>query len=200
MAWGGLVGPTAFLGAWVVGGATRAGYGPVSQAISQLAAVGAPDRYLMTAGFVIFGLGAAGYSLALRAAVPGPAWLAALATGLATLGVAAVPLGRSSAADVAHGGLAGAGYLALVALPLLAGRAFDARGARTLAALSNLAALVSAVALALSVWGPATGLFQRIGLTTGHAWMAASAVALVVGRLPGAGERRRPTPVRTSST
>src|SRR3954451_23783514 len=93
LVWGGLVGPAAFLSTWIVSGALRHGYSPVEDAISRLAAVGAPRRLIMTAGFVGFGIGVPVYAAALRAAVPGPAWKTAVATGAATLAVAATPLG-----------------------------------------------------------------------------------------------------------
>src|SRR4051794_6145194 len=44
------------------------------------------------------------YAAALRASVPGHAWKAALATGAATLAVAATPLDVSPTLDLVHGG------------------------------------------------------------------------------------------------
>ena len=73
-AWGGIVGPAAFVSAWLVGGAMRRGYMPVDAGISRLAAVGAPTRPLMMAGFVGFGVGVPVYAVALRGSVPGSAW------------------------------------------------------------------------------------------------------------------------------
>lgn len=123
------------MAAWAIGGlveasdsgrAAAAGYSPVDDAISRLAAEGADARTLMTLGFVAFGVGVPCFGLALRRAVAGPAWVAAVVTGLATLGVAATPLDRSPAVDDLHAAAATVGYLSLVALPLLAARSFAA--------------------------------------------------------------------------
>src|SRR4051794_14713640 len=103
-AWGGILGPAAFVSAWIVGGALRHGYSPVNDAISRLAAVGSPRRSLMTIGFSMFGAGVAVHAFALRSSIPGPAWKTAGATGLATLAIAAVPLDASPTLDLVHGG------------------------------------------------------------------------------------------------
>jgi hypothetical protein len=81
----------------------------VHDAISRLAAVHAPTQALMTGGFVAFGVGVPLYGLALRRTIDGPAWIAAVATGLATLGVAATPLDTSSGVDRLHGVFASVG-------------------------------------------------------------------------------------------
>ena len=78
------MGPAAFVAAWAVSGATTDGYSPVHDAISDLAAVGAPTRVAMTAGFVVFGVGLIAFGFALRTALDGHAWVAALATGACT--------------------------------------------------------------------------------------------------------------------
>ena len=44
LALGGMVGPAAFVGAWAVLGARLPGYDPTQDAISRLAADGAPTR------------------------------------------------------------------------------------------------------------------------------------------------------------
>ena len=178
-AWGGIVGPAAFIGGWAVGGAVRAGYSPVEDAISRLAAVGASTRPLMTAGFVAFGVGVPVYALALRRALPGPAWTTAVATGLATLGVAATPLDTSAAVDAVHGVFAGTGYATLAATPLLAARPLAAAGHRRAAVASAATGLASAACLAATLVGERHGLWQRLGLTIGDAWLVASAAWMV---------------------
>ena len=117
---GGVVGPAAFVGAWAVGGLIADSESPVDDAISRLAAVGATSRPVMTAGFLVFGAGMAAFAVGLRSALRGRAWVAALAAGGCTIGVAAVPLDNGH--DGLHGALAGAGYVALLAVPLLAAR------------------------------------------------------------------------------
>jgi len=178
---GGLLGPAGFVGAWVVGGATKAGYSPFNDAISRLAAVGASTRPLMSAGFVCFGVGLPCYGWALRARLGGPAWLTAVGTGLATLAVAAVPLGMSRAGDLAHGTLATAGYVTLAATPLLAAGPLRAAGRRRAAAWSVAAGLGCGVCLAATTLGRHHGFWQRAGLSVGDVWLAVSAAAMLRG-------------------
>jgi hypothetical membrane protein len=180
-AWGGIAGPVAFVSAWVVGGTSRPGYSPVNDAISRLAAVGASTRPLMTAGFVGFGIGVPLYGLALRASVPGPAWTSAVATGLATLGVAAFPLDVSATQDLIHGGFATFGYATLAATPLLAARPLAASGHRRAAMASVVIGLASGVCLAATAFGRSHGLYQRVGLTLGDTWLVASAAWMLIG-------------------
>jgi Protein of unknown function (DUF998) len=180
-AWGGVIGPAAFVTAWAANGAATKGYSPIDDAISRLAAVGTTTRPFMTAGFVGFGLSVPIYATALRRHLPGPAWLAALSTGIATLGVAAFPLDVSSRIDTVHGALATIGYATLAATPLLAARPLAESGYREAAALSLTAGLIAGLSLATTALGPAHGLFQRLGLTIGDLWLAASAVAILRG-------------------
>lgn len=181
---GGVVGPAAFVGAWVAGAVvTNVTYSSIEDAISRLAALGADTRPLMTAGFTGFGIGLPAYAWALRRTVAGPAWAAAALAGLATLSVAALPLDRSDSVDTWHGVAAGIGYLAVAATPLLAARPLRRAGHDLLGRLGIASGAVSAAALALTATGTATGLFQRLGLTAADAWIAASGVAIAAGRL-----------------
>lgn len=177
LAAGGVVGPAGFVTAWsVLGATTSRPYSPVHDAISRLAEVGAPTRPGMTLGFVAFGVGLPLFGAALRDELPGPAWTTAVATGLATLGVAATPLGRSGTVDLVHGAFATAGYVTLAATPWLAAPHLAGRRA---AGLARTAALVSAAALASTVVAPGHGLLQRIGLTAGDAWVVGMAVRML---------------------
>ena len=118
MALTGVAGPLAFISAWTLGAVgTGMDYSSIDDAISRLAAMGADTRWLMTAGFVVFGISLPVFGGALRRTLTGGAWLAAVLTGLATLGVAATPLDRSAAVDTLHGIFATAGYVSLVAVP-----------------------------------------------------------------------------------
>ncbi|HYN32397.1 MAG TPA: DUF998 domain-containing protein [Ilumatobacteraceae bacterium] len=190
---GGVIGPVGFIGAWFIAAlATSMPYSSIDDAISQLAAVGADTRWLMTAGFVTFGLSLPVFAWALRATVGGRAWITATATGLATLAVAAAPLDRSDTVDRLHGIFAGIGYLTLSATPLLAASPLLALGHRRLAHWGLAAGVASATALALTTTGLPTGLFQRIGLTVSDAWIIATALAIRRGafvrpRAPGGG-------------
>ena len=158
---GGVIGPVGFIGAWVIGAAaTSAPYSWIDDAISRLAAVGSDTRWLMTAGFVTFGVSLPVYAWALRCTVAGRAWITATATGLATLAVAAAPLDRSDTVDGLHGIFAGVGYLTLASTPFLAAAPLLAMGHRRLARSGIAAGTTSAIALALTTTGLPTGLFK----------------------------------------
>jgi len=173
-----VIGPAAFVTAWSVLGATTAGYSAVDDAISDLAASGTPSRWAMSAGFAVFGAGMALYGAALRTAVPGPAWALALTTGVATVAVAALPLG-TSLGDAPHHMAAAAGYATLVALPMAAASSLARSGRRGWAGYSRATGAVSAVCLLASTLGPAHGLLQRAGLTVVDAWVVASAIDML---------------------
>jgi len=201
LAWGGVVGPVAFATAWATLGASSPGYSASHDAISRLAATGASTQPAMTAGLVAFGVGVSLYAIELRSSLRGPAWTAALATGVATLGVAAFPLG-SPTRDAVHGVFAAIGYLTLAALPLLAARSFASDGRKGWARASVTVAAISAACLAATTVGPLHGLFQRAGLTVGDAWIVATALSLrapagrsyAARRWPSFTERRSPRP------
>jgi hypothetical membrane protein len=173
LALGGIIGVGGFVGAWVACGLARDGYSPVDDAISRLAESGTSGRGWMTAGFVAFGVGVPLYSLALRRALDGPAWITALTTGIATLGVAAFPLGD---ADTAHAIAAVTGYATLAATPALATITFRRRGASRWATASAACAVGSAALLTASI---ATdryhGASQRLGLLVTDGWIVATA-------------------------
>jgi len=183
LAWGGVFGPAAFIGAWATGALVADDLSPIDEAISQLAAIGANTRPLMTAGFVAFGVALPVYASALRRVVAGPAWITAAATGLSTIGVALAPLDHSSAVDTVHGVFAGLGYLTLAATPLLAAKPLRRAGHGALARLGVLAGAAAGASLVLSLTGLPTGLFQRLGLTAGDVWIVTSAAAMIGGRL-----------------
>lgn len=190
LAIGGIVGPAAFIAAWAILGARKIGYNPVEDHISRLAAQGVPERPAMTAGFLIFGMSLPVYALALRARLAGPAWMAAAATGIATLGVAAFPL-DGPAGDTAHAVAATTGYATLAATPLLSARPLQHIGRAGWSRASVIAGGASAIFLVATTVGPATGFFQRAGLTLGDIWIATSAVAILRGTFatPGSTER-----------
>jgi len=175
---GGVVGPAAFVAAWSILGARTPGYSSADDAISRLAADGASTQAAMTAGFVVFGAGLPLFASALRRTLPGPAWALATATGLATLGVAATPLG-TSAGDALHATFAALGYATLAAVPLAAARPLGAQGRHRWAQWSVAAGVASAACLAATVVGPRHGLFQRAGLTIADAWVVTSAIGML---------------------
>ena len=177
------MGPVGFVAAWAAGAVRSDDLSPIHDAISRLAAIGANTRPLMTAGFVAFGLGVPIYAAALRQVVPGPAWITATVTGLATIGVALAPLDHSSAIDSLHAAFAVLGYVTLAATPLLAYRPLLRAGHRRLARGGAVVGAISGTSLVLSSAGDLSGMFQRIGLTAGDVWIVASAIAILSGRL-----------------
>lgn len=177
--------------AWIVAGWRAPSYSPVDDAISRLAAGHAPTRVVMTVGFVLFGLGVPLFAVALRAALGGPAWLAAVAAGVSTLAVAAFPL--DTGVDGLHAASAVTGYACLAATPLLAAGPLAANGSTALARASTFTGAISATLLATSLIGPAHGMLQRAGLGATDLWICAASVALLRSRSdPFVSAARRP--------
>lgn len=187
-----MVGPVVFVAAWAVLGARAEGYDPTRDAISRLAEVGATSRPVMTVALVALGAGMVLYSNNLRNQLDGgPAWVAALANGAFTLAVAALPLG--SGHDSLHGVAAGLGYASLAAIPVLAASRLDRlHGRPGWAAASTATGVVAALCLAVTLAGARSGLFQRLGLTVGQAWVVVTALNLA--RHPTTSSTTRPAP------
>ena len=167
--------------AWAALGATAERYDPTRDAISQLAALEAPTRPVMTAGLVALGAGMALYGLAMR---PDPWWPLPVANGLTALAVAALPLGGG--VDGAHGAAATFGYVTLAAIPAIAGRRLPPAWAR----LSLATGAASGLCLLASTLVTRDGLFQRLGLTMAHVWVVVSALGLL--RSPMSSSTTRP--------
>jgi hypothetical protein len=96
-----------------------------------------------------------------------------------------------------HATFAGLGYAAIVALPLLAAVPIARTGRVGWARASVLTGSISAISLLLSTLGPAHGLFQRLGLTIGDAWIVATALSLIATMKAAGGQwLRNSTPSR----
>ena len=158
--------PLSFVGAWLVAGERTPGYSPVREHISDLAAVGAGTRPLMTAGMVGFGLLAPVFATTFE---DRRLRLSLAVAGLGTLGVAAAPLGASFG-DGPHVAAAAISYVAMALTPALGARSLGAP--RTSYSLTALAAVL----LAASTTGDHAGLLQRAGLGVTDAWMVVQAV------------------------
>lgn len=189
----GIFGPACFVGGWAAAAAIRPGYSPVHEAISQLARLGAPNRSLMTAAFIGFGVAVPIFApFVSRRLGAGRVLTATVAlAGLATLGVAAVPLSLRGGGtrDVVHGALATTGYVAMALAPVLGGIALWRRGNLVAAAASGAAGILSAASLSCTVLvADDRGLFQRLGLGVVDAWFAAMAVTMLLGRRREAGQ------------
>lgn len=189
--YGGLVGPVAFIAAWVVGSAVLDGYSFVDDAISRLAEDGASTRPLMTAGFVIFAVAMQAYAVGLwERSMDRGAAMASL-TGIATLLVAIFPVGDRWG-DL-HAAFAVLGYISLAALPLAARPYLPAESPLARAA-APTAALIAASLVAAALGSSTNGLFQRLGLTIGDVWIIASVFVLAAPcRPPGLGRSGQPS-------
>lgn len=175
----GILGPCAFVGAWLLGGLQTDGYEPLRDAISELAREGADTRSLMNAGFVAFGLLLPVWAVLLRRALGTGVAIAAAVAGLATLAVGLLPLTREGGQpqDVAHAAAAGLGYVGMALTPLLAVTPLRRLGRTRAAAASTVVGIVSLVALVGSVLvTQRTGGLQRLGLTVVDAWHVVVAV------------------------
>ncbi|MDQ3954657.1 MAG: DUF998 domain-containing protein [Actinomycetota bacterium] len=188
-----MLGPVWFVSSWTIAGAVRAGYDPVEDAISRLAEIDAPHRWLVSSGMVAFGICALAFSSAWKDDHPGGAGALA-AAGLTSLGVAAFPCtegcpGPGEFTDTAHGVVAGAHYFSFALAAVLSAWEAGKLGRVRYARWSRLAAGAGGVFLLLHVTGLGpNGLFQRLGLTTLDAWLAGSALSALRPRARALGE------------
>ena len=176
----GIAGPSAFVGAWLVGGAVADGYDPLMDAISQLAREGAPTQPLMTSGLIAFGVLMPVWAQVVSRELGsrGVRWAVTVA-GLATLAVAALPLTREPGGtqDLLHAVAAGTGYVAMAATPLIASRALRRLGHDRAAAASVVVGVVSVAGLVGTLlFEERSGGLQRLGLTVVDAWHVVAAV------------------------
>jgi hypothetical membrane protein len=206
-----LLGQLVFTLAWFVGGFAEPGYDPLRQTMSELASLQAGKPWLMTAGFIAFGVSLLGLAFALRAAIrrerrlrlgPGMLMLAALA--MPVVAGARMDCSRSShacrdaiEADQVSGqhqlhDLASLLVFVLrVLAPLVFARAFGRDGRwRDLRPWSLLAGGVAFVLTVTFITvGDGTaigGLLQRVLVGVLTAWIAvAAARALRLARGPG---------------
>lgn len=168
-----IVGPLAFISAWAVSGAITEGYSPIRDHISDLAAIDAPTRPLMSVGFAVFTVAVASAVGPLRRLIGTPGSIALGINAALSGGVALAPLGVSPDGDRLHQVVAGAGYLALAALgpasaPALAKRHPTFAKASVGVGVFSLACLVAS----LSSDGT-SGFWQRAGITATDAWLVA---------------------------
>ena len=175
----GILGPAAFVGAWLLGGLQTEGYEPLRDAISQLAREGASTRPLMNTGFVLFGVLIPVWAVLLRRVLGRGVAVAETVAGVATLSVGLLPLAREGGQpqDVGHAVAAGIGYVGMALTPLLAVAPLRRLGHTRAAATSTVVGAVSVVALIGSVLVvDRGGGLQRLGLTVVDAWHVVVAV------------------------
>ncbi len=167
-----IVGPAAFISAWVVSGVITEGYSPTRDHISDLAAIGAPTKTLMNAGFTVFAVAVGLAASPLRRHIGTPAAVVLGANALLSVGIMLAPLGQSEHGDQIHGVVAGLGYLALAATAPSAAPAL-AKRSRPLAVVSIGVGAITLACLVASFVRPESGFWQRAGITTTDAWLIA---------------------------
>jgi hypothetical protein len=114
--------PVLLIGGWTLAAGLRPDrFDSIKDTISDLAAVDAPNRWVMTAALVGVGAAHVGTAIALRPATPAARWL--LATGgVATVLVAANPLPAEGGSAPEHALAAGVAFVALGAWPAISWR------------------------------------------------------------------------------
>jgi hypothetical membrane protein len=188
--WSSSAAPALLIGGWTVGAARQPGdFDSTVRTISALAAVGASDRWIMSAALA--GVGVCHLVTALGLGPAAVAGRVALAVGgAATLGVAAFPLPGGNGSSTAHAVAAGTAFLALAGWPLLSWRRRTgvralSRGVAVPAGLTLLA-LVGWFAAEL-VLGERVGLAERAAAGVQACWP----LAVAVSARSAAGPRRR---------
>ena len=156
----GIAGPVATVAAYAVAGARTPGYDLLTQSMSQLSRLGAPERPLAVGGLLAMGGGLLGAApmLASRAR---PAMVVA---GLASLGAAAFPLDGSREAFRSHAVWVVLGYVALGLVPVLHERRPT----------SYAVTGVAGAALGLTLSPAVSGVAQRVGLVALLGWLVAT--------------------------
>jgi hypothetical membrane protein len=170
--------PVLLIGGWTVAAAQQPdGYSAVADSISALAALGAADRWVMTAAFA--GLGACYLAIAFGLRPAGAAGRFLLAIGgVATFLVALFPLPRLGTSDV-HGAVAGVSSLSLALWPALAWRR-DGPAPWTLRPVASVGATALLVGLVAWFAVELFGTAGRIGLSERSAAGAQALWPLVV--------------------
>ncbi len=176
-----IVGPAAFISAWVTSGALTEGYSPTRDHISDLAAIGAPTRTRMNVGFTVFAVAVGMAAAPLRHHIGTPAGAVLGVNSLLSIGIMLAPLGQSEQGDRIHSVVAGLGYLALAATAPAAAPAL-AKRSRPLAAASVGVGAISLACLVASVVRPEAGFWQRAGITATDAWMIAIGLLAVTSQ------------------
>jgi hypothetical membrane protein len=184
--------PVLLIGGWTLSAALQpAGFDPVTATISDLAGLGATDRWVMTVALV--GVGAAHITTALGLHPANRFGRAALAlAGVATVAVAAAPV-TSEATPAAHTFAAGTAFLALTVFPALACRNEEDVPVLLRPTVGVLATVTLAVALGwlgieLSGAGARVGLSERVAAGAQSLWP----LAVVLSCRAGWRSRRRP--------
>jgi hypothetical membrane protein len=178
--------PVLLIGGWTVAAARQPGeFDPVVDTISDLAAYGATDRWIMTAALAGLGVCHVVTALALRPAAPIGRWLLGCG-GVATALVATFPLPADGSGSKAHSLAAAVGFVTLAVWPAGAWRRRAASPLlRPLGALCAAAVLTSLVAwfgAELAADSNRVGLAERVAAGAQALWPLAVVIAARLGR------------------
>jgi hypothetical membrane protein len=196
--------PVLLVGGWTVAARLQPSgtYDPVVRTISDLAAHGATDRWLMTGA--LLGLGGCHLATALALAPAAVAGRVGLALGgVATMVVAAAPLPADGSGSPVHTAAASVAFLALAAWPAAAVRGSAAewvvRPAVGLGAAAGLLAVVGWFGVELAADSQRVGLAERVAAGAQALWPLVVVVAArAVDRTPRvSGTRGSITPCPT---
>jgi hypothetical membrane protein len=185
---GGVVGPIAFISGWAGTAILTPHYSSLKEAISQLARIGAPHRWLMSVAFFVFALGLLALAPALSKGLGAPLLRAAITvSAIGALGVAAFPLNMKSGGieDHTHVFWAVVGYAGTIAAPLLAGLTLR-RAHAAVGFISMVVGTLSFGALVGSGFSNIPGFWQRSGLGIVDLWFIAASIWLLFHPTPNA--------------
>lgn len=207
LACGAIAGPL-FVTAFLVQGATRPDYNPIRHSISTLA-LGSAFGWIQILNFILAGLLTLAFAVGVRRVLQpqkgstwGPLLIGLYAVGLLGAGVfvtdpdAGYPPGTlakiqdPSVQGILHNLSTGLGLPALLAACFVFARWFAARGDRGWALYSAVSGAAFLITVVLASYGfPRTeglgqvgGLFQRIAVVCGWAWLTALAIYLLIER------------------
>ena len=202
-----IAGPIAFTLAWLVGGLVQDEYSIRQEDISALAALDAQHGWIMTAGFLLLGVGtvalAAGLASTLKypSARVGSVLLMVAGIGIAVAGLARndcssellacvirVDAGEVSWHHTVHDTVSLVIFLALIAAPLVDARAFGRdnhwRPLRTYSIVTGSLGFVLLVLYVSQVADPWNGIMQRIFVSVLFVWIAVAGFRLsLAGRI-----------------
>lgn len=188
----GVAGVVVYIASWVISGLVWQAHDPMTQAISELFAFGAPTatRVALSVGLVASGLGLVGFGWALHVGLPGKGRLGpalAVLSGVMTVAVTAFPCSPgcpgagTSVTDTMHAVTAGTGYVALFLAPVALG--WRVRRHLPGLALAGWAmgggALLLFLARSAGITSVGNGLQQRTFNTLADLWYVVAAVVIV---------------------
>lgn len=187
--WVAILGVSTYVTTWAVLGLVAPGYDPVTQAISELFAIGAPwwQRWSLSIVLAVTGVALVPLGPVLDRVLPGSGRLGPALTIAAGVGTALVvyfpctpgcPGSAASFTDAMHAVTAGGGYIGLVLAPLAFARRLWATEWRRLAWAGIVLGGLATAGFLLRNLGPeaAPGALQRVFNTAADAWFVLAAV------------------------